>query len=467
MTADEIAVIPVDPARARVYAEGWQSWSETGIRPVTSPPPPVSQPDSLAIDCQYRRAAPAGVFEAAGLLAVDPGDGAPVRVFGAPPGLPEGVPVIRAALRGTLLTVTADTPAITERSFVPPPGSPDPAPDGIPAALAGWAEAFTSGRLPPARSIPPVWCSWYQYYERATEADILANVEAMAALDLPAEVVQIDDGYQARPGDWLVPSGNYPDLAGTAGRIRAAGRRAGIWIAPWLVGMSSRLFAEHPDWVVREPAPGGLKGDPVWAGNVMRDDCAALDLTYPGAAAYLREVLQAMRGWGIDYFKIDFCYAGAYEGARHSLMPGVTAYRDGLRLIREAIGPDALLVGCGAPTLASAGLVDAMRVGPDIAASYEPSRPHPTLPSQRNAARNVVARAWQHGRFWVNDPDCLMLRPGVERREDWAAVIRDYGGLRASGDGLNQLDAWGLAATRRLLATDPPAVLVPSSPATA
>jgi ABC-type oligopeptide transport system ATPase subunit len=24
--------------------------------------------------------------------------------------------------------------------------------------------------------------------------------------------------------------------------------------------------------------------------------------------------------------------------------------------------------------------------------------------------------AWQHGRFWVNDPDCLMLRPGVERR---------------------------------------------------
>ena len=129
-----------------------------------------------------------------------------------------------------------------------------------------------------------------------------------------------------------------------------------------------------------------------------------------------------MRGWGIDYFKTDFCYAGAYEGLRHEAMEGVPAYRRGLGLIRDAIGADALLVGCGAPSLASAGLVDAMRVGPDIAANYEPSQPHPSLPSQRNAARNVTARAWQHGRFWNNDPDCLMLRPGVERREDWAAV---------------------------------------------
>ena len=31
--------------------------------------------DSLVIDCQYRRSAPAGVFQGSGLLAVDPGDG--------------------------------------------------------------------------------------------------------------------------------------------------------------------------------------------------------------------------------------------------------------------------------------------------------------------------------------------------------------------------------------------------------
>jgi alpha-galactosidase len=77
------------------------------------------------------------------------------------------------------------------------------------------------------------------------------------------------------------------------------------------------------------------------------------------------------------------------------------------------------------------------------------------MPSQLAATRNTVARAWQHGRFWVNDPDCLMVRPGVERREDWAATVQRFGGVRGSGDGLAGLDAWGLETTRRLLVPSP------------
>jgi alpha-galactosidase len=436
---EPVATVTVDPRRARVYVEGWQSWSVTGVFPVTDPPPAVTWPDSLAIDCQYRRSAPPGVFEGAGLLAVDPGDGGPVTVFGAPAGLPGGVPVIRAVLRGPALVVSADAP-VTELALT--------GPGGMPAALGRWADGFSSDAgLPRVPVMPPVWCSWYQYFSDVTEADVLANLDAMTSLDLPVGVVQLDDGYEACVGDWLLPSGRFSDLPSLVSRIRASGRRAGIWIAPWLVGRSSELFAAHPDWVVRDPG----SGDPVRAGHVCRDDCAALDVTHPAAAAYLTSVLGTMRDWGIDYFKADFCYAGAYEGRRHEAMAGVSAYRRGLGLIRDAIGPDASLVGCGAPTLASAGLVDAMRVGPDIAADYLPTQPHLSLPSQRNAARNVRARAWQHGRFWNNDPDCLMLRPGVERRGDWAAVVRDCGGLRSSGDGLDQLDAWGLETTRELL----------------
>jgi len=66
-----------------------------------------------------------------------------------------------------------------------------------------------------------------------------------------------------------------------------------------------------------------------------------------------------------------------------------------------------------------------------------------------------VARAWQHGRFWVNDPDCLMLRPAAARRADWASVVERYGGLRASGDEPGQLDDWALETTRRLLVPSP------------
>jgi alpha-galactosidase len=305
------------------------------------------------------------------------------------------------------------------------------------------------------RQIPAIWCSWYQYFGAVTQDDILANLAVMDAAGLAVGVVQVDDGYQAAPGDWLRSSGRFDDLPGLVARIRAAGRRAGIWIAPMLVGRQSMLLARHPDWVVRRPD----SGEPVFAGNVVRQECTALDVTHPAAASYLTGVLETMRDWGIDYFKIDFAYAGAYEGVRHEPVTGVEAYRRALTLVRGAIGPRALMLGCGAPILPSVGLVDALRVGPDIAAAYEPPGGNASMPSQRNAARNVAARAWQHGRFWVNDPDCLMVRPGVERRADWAATVERFGGVRGSGDGLAGLDAWGLETTRRLLVPSPMAPL--------
>jgi alpha-galactosidase len=139
------------------------------------------------------------------------------------------------------------------------------------------------------------------------------------------------------------------------------------------------------------------------------------------------------------------------EGRRAEPVDGVSAYRHGLRVIREAIGPDSYLLGCGAPILPSVGLVDAMRVGPDIAHHYEPVDGDLSQPSQRAAAQNSRWRAWQQGRFWVNDADCLVAGPHVERREDWARVVEAYSGLRSSSDRLRGLDEWGLAVTRRLL----------------
>jgi alpha-galactosidase len=120
-------------------------------------------------------------------------------------------------------------------------------------------------------------------------------------------------------------------------------------------------------------------------------------------------------------------------------------------VIREAIGPDSYLLGCGAPILPSVGLVDAMRIGPDIAHHYEPVDGDLSQPSQRAATQNSRWRAWQQGRFWVNDADCLVAGTHVERREDWARGVETCSGRRGSSDRLRGLDDWGLAVTRRLL----------------
>jgi alpha-galactosidase len=429
--------LTVDPATATVYEHGWQSWSPATWYPVTGTAyRAVDTAGRQALCYRPEKPAPRDAFQGEGLLAVDPGSG-PVRVYAATDGLVD-VPSIRAAYQDGRLTVSAD-------------GDVKVVSDG---GIESWADGFARrAGLGEIRPAPTVWCSWYHYFTKVTEADIVENLEAVGAADLPVDVIQIDDGWQAEIGDWLTLSGRFQSLTDLVSRIRDTGRRAGIWVAPFLVGARSELAREHPDWLIAD----------AYAGHNWNQPLAGLDVTHPGAAGYLREVFGMLRDAGFDYYKIDFVYAGALDGSRHSGAGPLEAYREGVRLIREVIGAEAYLLGCGAPILPSVGLVDAMRVSPDVGPNYEPADGDMSQPSQYAATVTTVGRAWQHGRWWVNDPDCLVVRPAIERREDWAQVVERYGGLRASSDRIADLDEWGLTTTRRLLSDVPPPTPFPTS----
>ena len=223
-----------------------------------------------------------------------------------------------------------------------------------------------------------------------------------------------------------------------------AGRRAGIWVAPFLVGERSPLVREHPDWLI-----GGADPGTGWGGQQLH----CLDATHPGAEAYLREVFGTFRGLGIDYFKIDFIYAGAMDGRRADpSIGGVDAYRAALGIIREAIGPDAYLLGCGAPILPSVGLVDAMRIGPDIAPPLRARgrRPVPALPARGGPEQSLAGVAAR---------PLLGQRRRLPGGRAAGGAARGVGGVRraptagcaAAATGSAGLDDWGLQTTRRLL----------------
>jgi alpha-galactosidase len=375
----EIDRIRVAPQSAIVYEHGWQSWSPSTSYPLHAGPLRPRTENSRIMNCRQETRPPADAFWGEGLLAVDPGDGSGIVVFSAAPDA-DPVPSIRADVCAGEVAVSADGPVVR---------TADTSATSIEDALSRWAEGYAAaaGAAPHGES-PTVWCSWYQYFRKVTENDIFENLAAMDDLGLDVDVVQIDDGYQAEIGDWLTESGRFASLESAVARIRDTGRRAGLWLAPFLVSPRSAVYAKHPGWLV-----GGAR-----AGFNWEAEQAVLDVTHPGAEEYLRTVFGTLRRMGIDYFKLDFLYAGALAGRRADAeATPLTAYRRGMEMIRAATGPDSYLLGCGAPILPSVGLVDAMRVSPDTAPQYEPDDGDLSMPSQRAAALTGRARglaAW-------------------------------------------------------------------------
>jgi alpha-galactosidase len=428
-----VAEIACDPTVARVYEHGWQSWSPTGTYAgdATSPRPVFDKTDIT----NWRAAEtppPATGFQGEGLIAVQPEPGSDVTLISSPDPQHD-VASIRVNATANGLLVTANGPVRT---------TIDSGSHGIAGALARWADDLVARLdLPRPRPVGPMWCSWYRYWDKVTDEQVLDDLGRFEPAGIDVRIVQIDDGYQAEIGDWLEPRPGFGDLAALVRRITDTGRHSGVWTAPFLAGHRSRLWRQHPDWF--------LAG--VDAGYGWEQDLAALDLTHPGALDHLATVFRGFRDMGLSVYKLDFLYAGALPGPHARPMSPIEAYRQGLRAIRDAVGPDAVLLGCGAPIFPSLGLVDVMRVSPDTAVRLEHPSGDRSLPSSRNALDTGMAREWQHGRFWINDPDCLLAMDRMEGRERWAGWIERSAGLRTSSDAIMELDTWGLETTRRLL----------------
>jgi alpha-galactosidase len=254
--------------------------------------------------------------------------------------------------------------------------------------------------------------------------DTVAQLRAAKASgSLPLDLVQLDDGWQSCWGDWDLPhSKRFPNgLTPIAAAIKAAGMSPGLWMAPAALTADSRLFAEHPEWVLMDsnakPLRCGYTAPGIWL--------HALDVSHPGALAHVRRVVGiATREWGFEYLKLDFLHAAAMPGGvRHDPSTSRAELLGRLMAaIRAEVGEHVFILGCGAPLGPCIGHVDAMRVSADAAPHWYPrvsdlplvrslfTSDRTNMPAARNMVRNVAVRMQLGGRLWRNDPDCLILR---------------------------------------------------------
>ncbi len=278
---------------------------------------------------------------------------------------------------------------------------------------------------------PIGWCSWYYYYTRINQDEIIKNLEFFKKNkeNFPVDFIQLDDGYFTKIGDYKYTNSKFPNgLGWLYNKIIEANLKGGIWTAPFFGTKKSELFNNHPDWFIKKKnSKKYLKTNfnPFWGWFFEY----TLDLTNKDVLKYLQDffskLLYAFQQENIDsqtslinFFKIDFIYASVpFNGHfKDTSLTRAQLYHNGIKAIRQGITDDSFLLGCGAPLGPCVGLVDAMRIGPDTASYWKLLDKLAVMkfgfgiPSLKRALLATLYRSFMHKYFWVNDPDCLMLR---------------------------------------------------------
>jgi alpha-galactosidase len=471
VTNESRAAVPLDAiayewdetcgADARMLVHGYQSWSPTGTRRLGLDEDPSRHPQSIPFSRAVHHADPAvaapGELRSELVTALDLGTGAGPQCIGFLGGRHHSGTVRARRDLTTPATATlaveawlggAQLPAGERRELHPVRCTTG---DDAPVLLDAWAA--TAGATEHARTTLPYqvgWCSWYYYFHHVTDAALQANLAQ--ARDWPFTIFQLDDGYQRAIGDWLQTNERFPrGVAAIAADIAHHDLVPGIWLAPFLAHPASTVAHAHPSWFARrahhdDPLPGMYHDD--WGGVMWQ-----LDTTRDDVVEHLAATARTLVEMGYRYLKLDFTFSPAVPGryADPTRTPA-ERIRAGYDAVRAGAGDDVVLLGCGCPLGAVIGVVDAMRIGPDVAPSWEVAPDagvlpgyEATAPSTRNAWVSTLTRSFLHRRLWANDPDCLMLRASdtnlsVDAARAWAYAVAVSGGPAIVSDDLVQLD---------------------------
>ncbi len=339
--------------------------------------------------------------------------------------------------------------------------------------LEAWADAVAQVykiKLPPQ---PSGFCTWYtEKYGKASDEKHLAALAEFSAQKLKPYglgFIQIDDYWQEGDSQKNGPNKNftasratgpYPSgMKATADNLKRLGFTPGIWFMPFAGTFNDPWFKNHQDWFVKDTK--GQPYDTKWGGT-------SLDMTKPEVRDYLRSIVTTIaKEWGYQYFKMDGLYTGVAvkqvyvnSGYKEDEMgdavfanpdkTNIEAFRDGLKLVRDAAGPDVFFLGCTVTQNmrsygASIGLVNAMRIGPDNSGKWDRwSKSSPVFGSRHY---------FLNGRIWYNDPDPNYVRSSIDIADartiaSWSAIS---GQLNSNSDWIPDLPPERIDILKRTL----------------
>ena len=289
---------------------------------------------------------------------------------------------------------------------------------------------FTDMRIP-APSVKKMlgYTSWYDHYQDIDEIKIISDLAGLDSMPAKPDVFQIDDGYETFVGDWFdVDTQKFPcGLESIVKSIEQKGLIPGIWLAPFLCERDSKLYRQHPDWLLTD-----RHGKPVYTGCNWSGGYA-LDIYNGQVREYIRRVLAHYKQLGFKLFKLDFLYAACMLPRRGKTRGEVMA--DAMDLLRREL-QGCMILGCGVPLASAFGVVDYCRIGCDVGLSWNDNMlmqlTHRERVSTKNSMQNTIFRRQLDKRAFLNDPDVFLLRDdnislsGIQKQA--LAIVNDLFG---------------------------------------
>jgi alpha-galactosidase len=166
--------------------------------------------------------------------------------------------------------------------------------------------------------------------------------------------------------------------------------------------------------------------------------------------------------WSVSYFKLDAInWETMPIGHRYDdTKTCIEAYKIGMTIIRESIG-DSFILGGNSPMWPSIGMVHGMRITNDNTRRWG---------KFIRLIEECFPRNWMHGRFWINDPDTVLLQNKMVKVEgpDGKIVLTEgpitknefavnaaytmaSGGMVLSGDDVSTLKEENVEMLRKMI----------------
>jgi hypothetical protein len=321
------------------------------------------------------------------------------------------------------------------------------------------AYADMTGKLNDARIAGKTvtgWIDWQYYREDKSADDVRRTMDGLSKLrekGFPLEYVIIDGGWCDHASEWLESCGKFPGgMKLFADEVGKRGFKLGLWLAPYLTNVNTKVVAEHPEWLVMDEK----SGEPLYKPVSNVGPCHMLDFTVPEALEWLRDIVNVMVSeWGIGYLKLDGPCAAHYDGGvfRDPNATTTEVIRRSLEVIREACGPNVVIEGEGiyGPSI---GFVDTQRTTQDNHPYWY--FPDSSEPCMRENLKNDLLSAFTHRRFWHNHRENVIVRdfpsPHHHRKDENGVTKKDL--ILSENEMRSQLSATALAGGAMLL-TDP------------